>query len=104
MSRTKKDTPPADYPQGPKTVTFEQLAEDDWWALLHALSVRIRFFEHQRSGYERLNDPGQQRHIDYCDDTLNRLRSLLHSAEEQIGAVYFRRHRREAEARQSLNY
>ena len=93
MSPRKKEGPPPDYPQGPKTVSFAELEEDSWWALLHALEVRIRFFELQRSGYERLSDPGQQRHIDYCDDTLERLRTLLSSAQNQIGRSYFARTR-----------
>jgi hypothetical protein len=80
-----------DYPQGPRSISFADLHEDDWWALLHALEVRIRYFEQQRSGMERLHDPGLQRQIEHCDDTLQRLRSLLHCAQQQISPAFFSR-------------
>lgn len=91
MSKPRKQPPPADYPQGLQTVTFLDLEEDDWWALLHALEVRIRFFRQQKASYERLDDPGLQHHIDHCDDTLQRLGSLLSSAEQQISPTFFKR-------------
>lgn len=91
MSPRKKDGPPPDYPQGPQSVTFTALEEDDWWALLYALEVRIRFFQQQKAGYERLDDPGLQCHIDHCDDTLDRLSRLLATAQQQISPTFFRR-------------
>ena len=96
MSPRKKDGPSPDFPQGPRTITFSDLEEDDWWALLHALEVRIRYFDQQKAGYERLDDPGLQRQIDHCDDTLDRLRRLLATAQQQISPTFFRRQRRTA--------
>jgi hypothetical protein len=92
MSRPKRsDAPPVGYPQGRKSVSFVDLEEDDWWALLHALEVRIRYFEQQRAGMERFEDPGLQRQIEHYDETIARLNGLLQSAQRQIGPGFFSR-------------
>jgi hypothetical protein len=84
VSPRKTEGPPVGYPQGPQTLVFSDLKEDDWWALLHALEVRIRYFQQQKAGYQRLDDPGMQGHIDHCDDTLDRLNRLLATARQQL--------------------
>ena len=91
MSPRKQDAPSPDYPKGPRTITFSELDEDSWWALLHALEVRISFFQQQRASYQRLNDPGMERHIHCCDDSIARLRQLLQSAQQQLSPSFFRR-------------
>lgn len=91
MNSRKKAGPSPDYPQGPQTVTFAELEEDDWWCLLHALETRIFFFQQQRSGLLRLNDAGLERQVDYYNDSIERLDHLLSSAQQQISPTFFRR-------------
>jgi hypothetical protein len=90
MSRPKKDDrPPAHYPQGPQSITFSALEEDDWWALLHALEQRIRCFQEQRSSILRLNDAGLERQVEYYNDSIERLDHLLRSAQKQLSPAFF---------------
>jgi hypothetical protein len=92
MSRPKRsDAPPPGYPQGRKSVSFVDLEEDDWWALLHAMETRIRYFEQQRAQRQRSEDPGLQRQIEHYDDRIIRLSLLLEIAQRQIGPGFFSR-------------
>ena len=90
MSRAKNNQAASPhFPTGSRSIHFDDLEEECWWALLHALEVRIRYFDQQRAGYVRLDDPGLQRHIDCCDETLDQLRRLLATAQQQIAPAYW---------------